>query len=122
MDISDFHKACSLIRHGKFDVLNDLLNQPDWTLPIDHKDDQGNTLLHISSQNGNKRMVKLCLRFGADVDIKNNIGQTPLHFAFGYGYSELGEYLIDKGADDSLRNVYGLTCYEGLREDSLEKL
>ena len=83
----EFQKACSLLRHGKFEELQELLNQPDWKISIDHKDDQGNTMLHIASQNGSKRMVKLCLRYWADVDARNNNGNTPLHFAFGYGYT-----------------------------------
>jgi ankyrin repeat protein len=122
MDTADFQRAASLLRHGKFVDLDELLNQPDWKLSIDHKDDQGNTLLHIAAQNGSKRMAKLCLRYGADIDTINNNGQTALHFAFGYGYDALGEYLVQKGANDSLRNRFGFTPYEGLREDSVKNL
>lgn len=122
MDVIDFQKACSLLRHGKFEELQDLIHQSDWNLSIDHKDDMGNTLLHISAQNGSKRMVKLCLRNGADINAMNKNGQTALHFAFGYGYSELGGYLVLKGADDTVRNTYGLTCYEGLNSESLASI
>jgi hypothetical protein len=117
----DFKKLSSLARHGKVSDAEELVNQPDWNVPIDFQDDQGNTLLHIAAQNGAKRLVKLCLRRGADLNAQNLNGQTALHFAFGYGYNEVGEYLVSKGADDSIVNRDKLTCYEGLgaRELSL---
>ena len=118
----DFKKVCSLCRHGKFGDIEDMMNHPDWSLSMDYQDDAGNTLLHIAAQNGNKRMVKLCLRRGADLNAQNMTGQTPLHFTYSYGYSDVGEYLIQKGADDSIRNKDGLTCYEGLSGDTVENL
>ena len=48
-----------------------MMNQPDWTLPIDAKDAPGNTLLSIACQNNNKRIAKLCLRRGADINTQN---------------------------------------------------
>lgn len=118
----DFKKICSLSRHGKYSDVEALINQIDWSLPIDYQDDCGNTLLHVVAQNGNKRCVKLCLRRGADINVQNLNGQTPLHFAFGYGYQEVGDYLLKKGADDSIRNKDGLTCYEGLGARELQLL
>jgi hypothetical protein len=119
---NDFKKLCSLCRHSKFGDAELLINQPDWSVPIDYQDEQGNSLLHIVAQNGNKRMVKLCLRRGALLNIQNLTGQTALHFAFGYGYAEVGEYLISKGADDSVVNKDGLTCFEGLGAKELSLL
>jgi hypothetical protein len=117
----DFKKVCSLCRHNKFGEVEDMMNHPDWSLGMDYQDDAGNTLLHIAAQNGNKRMVKLCLRRGAMLNTQNLNGQTPLHFAFAYGYTDVGEYLVGKGADDSVRNKDGLTCYEGLDAEEVEK-
>lgn len=118
----DFKKVCSLCRHGKFADIEDMMNHPDWSLSMDYQDDNGNTLLHIAAQNGNKRMVKLCLRRGAELNAQNMNGQTPLHFAYSYGYSDVGEYLVQKGADDSVKNKDGLTCYEGLSAEIIENL
>jgi ankyrin repeat protein len=119
---NDFKKLCSMCRHSKFADAEQLINQPDWKVPIDYQDDQGNTLLHVVAQNGNKRMMKLCLRRGAGLNIQNLSGQTPLHFAYGYGYADAGDYLLSKGADDTLRNADGLTCYEGLGAKELSLL
>ena len=60
-------------RHGKYREIEDAMNQPDWTLPIDYQDELGNTLLQIAVQNGNKRITKLCLRRGAEIN-KQNLG------------------------------------------------
>lgn len=118
----DFRKLCSLCRHGKFADAEQLINQPDWAVPVDFQDDQGNALLHVAAQNGSKRLVKLCLRRGASLDLQNLTGQTALHFAYGYDYKDLGQYLVDKGANDAIRNKDGLTCYEGLGARELAML
>ncbi|KAL7546371.1 hypothetical protein ACHAWF_009708 [Thalassiosira exigua] len=108
----EFKALCTLCRHGKYRELEEMINSPSWTLPIDHCDDSGNTLLMIACQNGNKRIAKLCLRRGSEINNQNLNGNTCLHFSYGYGFSDLGDYLISKGADDSLQNGNGLTCYE----------
>jgi hypothetical protein len=110
----DFADLCSFVRHGKYKEVEEKMNEPDWTLPIDYPDAVGNTLLMVACQNGNKRIAKLCLRRGSELNKQNINGQSCLHYAFGYGFEDLGEYLIDKGADDSLKNADNLTCYEGL--------
>ncbi|GMH87477.1 hypothetical protein TrVE_jg11590 [Triparma verrucosa] len=110
----DFAELCSYVRHGKYREVEEKMNEPDWTLPIDYPDAVGNTLLMVACQNGNKRIAKLCLRRGAELNKQNINGQSCLHYAFGYGFEDLGEYLIEKGADDSLKNADNLTCYEGL--------
>uniref|UniRef100_A0A7S4W490 ANK_REP_REGION domain-containing protein n=1 Tax=Ditylum brightwellii TaxID=49249 RepID=A0A7S4W490_9STRA len=84
-----FAELCSLIRHNKYRELEDIMNQPDWSLPIEYADDSGNTLLMISCQNGNKRIAKLCLRRGGEINKQNMNGQTCLHYAFGYGFGKL---------------------------------
>jgi len=119
---ADFERVCSLCRHSKFADVESLVNQPDWNVPVDYQNDMGNTLLHIVAQNGNKRLVKLCLRRGCNINLQNLTGQTALHFAYGYGYDELGDYLVSKGCDDSIKNKDGLTCYEGLGEAELNLL
>lgn len=115
----DFKKICSLCRHNKYTEVDQLINQPDWSLPIDYQDEMGNTLLHVASQNGNKRMIKIFMRRGISLDIQNLQGQTALHYLYGYGYNEVGDYLVKKGANDSIKNKFGLTCYEGLEGNSI---
>lgn len=114
-----FKQLSSSIRHGNYHEFELTLEEFGDTFPIDATDDVGNTLLMVSCQNGNKRMVKLCLRKGSDVNKQNTNGHTSLHYAFGYGFADLGAYLISKGADDTIANAEGLTCYEGLRMEDI---
>ena len=95
-------------------MVEEILDEPNWEIPIDFQDEFGNALLHIACQMGSKKLLKICLRRGANINIQNLKGQTPLHFAARYGYMSLVQYLVSKGADDSILNSAGLTCYEGL--------
>jgi alpha-tubulin suppressor-like RCC1 family protein len=99
----------SRARHGRYaDVLSALKNG----LPVDSRDTHDNTLLLIACQNGKKRIVKLCLRYGADLNAKNRAGNTALHFCFMYEHLELFDYLLGKGAGDEALNEDGQTCYD----------
>eukprot|EP00939_MAST-03C_sp_MAST-3C-sp1_P001418 g1418.t1 len=112
----------SLARHGRYDEIEELILGPDWALDIDEKDKNGNTLLHVSAQNGNKRIAKLALRHGANINEKNLNGNTVLHYCYEYDNEKLAEYLIGKGADDGIVNASGMTCYEGLSMEEIENL
>lgn len=110
----------SLARHGKISEVEDLLNR---AVPVNVRDRHGNTILSVACQNGLKKMAKLALRRGADINARNYKGNTPLHFCYAYGYGDtLGAYLTSKGADTSLKNHFGATCYEGLGEGGEAKL
>ena len=58
----------SFARHSRFEEVNDLLLRG---VPADIRDHNGNTLLCIACQNGNKRIAKAALRHGADINAKN---------------------------------------------------
>ncbi|CAK9004692.1 Acyl-CoA-binding domain-containing protein 6 [Durusdinium trenchii] len=118
----ELEQLFSWCRHGKYDEIDDFFSDPDCIFPVDTKDSLGNTLLSIAAQNGNKRIAKLCLRHGADINTQNLNGQTVLHYCLSYGFDSLSEYFMQKGADDSLLNADGLTCYEGLSLESVENM
>jgi len=46
-------------------------------LPVNVKDQHGNQCIHIAAQNGSKRMVKVCLRWGADINAQNVSARAP---------------------------------------------
>eukprot|EP00440_Ansanella_granifera_P043344 gb/GFBE01046985.1/.p1 GENE.gb/GFBE01046985.1/~~gb/GFBE01046985.1/.p1 ORF type:complete len:320 (+),score=39.59 gb/GFBE01046985.1/:1-960(+) len=81
----------------------------------DYADSFGNTLFHVACQNGNKRIAKLAIKYGGDMDAQNVKGHTGLHFLFSYGYPDIAEYFISKGADDQVVNEVGKTPREGIR-------
>jgi ankyrin repeat protein len=110
-------EMCSLARHNRVEELVSMLhrnNQVGNSISIDERDKYGNTVLTTACQNGLKKMAKLALRQGADINLRNfTSGNTPLHFCFKYGYGDtLGAYLISKGANDAARNHGGQSCYE----------
>ena len=81
-------------------------------VPIDLRDENGNQILTIGCQNNKKKIVKLALRYGADINSVNNSGNTALHFCAKYGLTSLSRYLISKGADPTIRNNEGRLCSE----------
>ncbi|DBA01803.1 TPA: hypothetical protein N0F65_002919 [Lagenidium giganteum] len=102
----------SAARHNRIDSVTYMLDQG---VSVNSKDEFGNTILAIACQNGLKRMAKLALRRGANINSQNFRGNTPLHFCFAYGYGEsLGGYLISKGADTTVTNNDGYVCYYGI--------
>ncbi len=76
-------------------------------MPVDARDAHGNTLLIVAAQNNGKRVVKLCLRHGADISATNSRGNTALHFAHAYGFLELASWLKSKGASVVQPNARG---------------
>ncbi|KAI0218101.1 Notch-regulated ankyrin repeat-containing protein [Lamellibrachia satsuma] len=68
-------------RHGKFNV--------------NFYDDDGQTALHQSCLGGNIELVKLLVRFGADVRLANRDGFNALHIAAYSGHQDIAVYLIN---------------------------
>lgn len=103
-------KAIFAARSGNVSELEAAIDT--FGVPLDARDENGNTLLILAAQQNDKRLVKLLLRRGADPNLLNHSGNSALHFCFGYSYTDLGEYLVQKGAKDDVTNKDGLTCYE----------
>lgn len=108
----DVEDIFSYARHGRVEGIERLL---DRGIPLNVRDEFGNTILLIACQNGNKRIAKAVLRRGADINARNHKGNTPLHYCYTYGYGDtLGQYLIQKGADYTIRNNAGKPVTEGI--------
>lgn len=136
----DVEDVFSYARHGRCEEIERLFAKG---LPVDVRNDHGNTVLIVACQNGNKRVAKAVLRRGANINARNHRGNTPLHYCYhckycpkfmsylpnltsflylffilflsldGYGDS-LGQYLISKGADPDARNNAGKTIDQGI--------
>ena len=74
----------------------------------DVADVQGNTLLHVACQNGNKRATRFLIKNGCNISATNHNMHTPLHYCYAYKYTDLAEYLEGKGADPCAVNSFGL--------------
>jgi hypothetical protein len=61
----------SLARHNRLEEVEALLNSG---IPVDILDAYGNTILHIACQNGLKKMAKVALRRGGNINAQNVSG------------------------------------------------
>ena len=114
-----YYDIFSYARHGHYENLEKLFLMG---INPDSKDIHGNTLLIIAAQNNNKRILKLCLRYGAQINMQNLMGNTALHFAKEYEYDTIYEYLIQKGADPKIKNLRGIEAQFGLYGEEDRKL
>ncbi|CAC5360780.1 unnamed protein product [Mytilus coruscus] len=57
------------------------------------------SLLHIACANGYKKVIKLLMKHGADMNIKDNLCWTPLHVASRFNQLETVKTLIKQKAD-----------------------
>ncbi|MFM9168216.1 MAG: ankyrin repeat domain-containing protein [Verrucomicrobiota bacterium] len=88
--------AADLARNGDAAGLAGLLKDG---LPVDARDEKGNTLLMLASYHGRAEVVKLLLDAGAATDLRNDKGQTPLGGVAFKGHVEIARLLLAAGAD-----------------------
>ena len=85
---------------------------------------EGTTCLHVAANVGSKRIIKLCLRNGMDLDTRDLRGRTPLHYLVEGSYpgqEVLLEYLVSKGSRRNAVDVIGNSILaEASRLDHLE--
>ena len=76
------HALIRAVITGDTETVVDLL---DRGIPIDTKDDEGESLLHWAALGGHVTTMRLLIRRGCDVDSVDGRGLTPLHWAAGMG-------------------------------------
>ena len=64
---------------------------------INTYDQEGQTALHQSCLDGNLELVKLLVKFGADIRLANRDGWSPLHIATWGGHQDIALYLVNGG-------------------------
>ncbi|CAB1444687.1 unnamed protein product [Pleuronectes platessa] len=67
----------------------------------------GMAALHEAVLTGNMEVVKLLVKYGADVHQRDEDGWTPLHMACSDGYPEIARYLLSIGASTEAENENG---------------
>lgn len=77
--------------------------------------------MHLAVSQEDEEMVKLLLKFGADVELANADNEKPLHWAVQSGSAEICRLLIDKGADIDAEDSLGATpLLWAVEQESLE--
>jgi len=74
----------------------------------------GNTALHIASQNGHLDIVNKLMAAGAPLNAQNGKGQTALHMSVEYDFYFVSKALVDKGADGNITNEDGNKAILGI--------
>jgi len=98
-------------------VLEEVQQYLDEGGDINRRTEEGQTLLHIATDNFQVDIMKLLLSRGADINARGYHGYTPLHIAVDNDCCTqsrpdnsratelpLAKLLIDSGADESLRD------------------
>ncbi|XP_029015075.1 protein phosphatase 1 regulatory subunit 27 [Betta splendens] len=67
----------------------------------------GMAALHEAVLTGNLEVVKLLMKYGADIHQRDEDGWTPLHMACSDGYPEIARYLLAMGASAEAENESG---------------
>jgi hypothetical protein len=71
---------------------------------------------------GHTAVARLLIEKGADPNAVNNKQNASLHYSISYGFADMTRFLIASGADEFATNLEGMTCYEGLTREDLDKL
>lgn len=78
-------------------------------VPLDTKDEHGDTGLTLAADLNNVESVVILIKFGANIEAADNSGQTALAIAANKGYIELAKTLAARGANVNSRDVVGRT-------------
>ena len=88
--------ALDAARHGDLEALEPMLEAG---MPVNLRDEKGNTLLMLAAYHGNPEVVWALLRRDAAADERNDRNQTPLAGVAFKGHLEVARLLLDAGAD-----------------------
>ena len=79
-------------------------------VPVDRRNRDGETALHVASRHENLDGVCSLLNAGADVDAISPHGWTPLRLACRYGHVAIARLLLEFGALVDKAGFYGWTA------------
>ncbi|KAJ8260555.1 hypothetical protein COCON_G00162780 [Conger conger] len=85
------------VKNGNTKELHSLLqNMTNCEFNVNSFGPEGQTALHQSVIDGNLELVKLLVKFGADIRLANREGWSALHIAAFGGHQDIVLYLITK--------------------------
>jgi hypothetical protein len=77
---------------------------------VNDKDENGKTLLHYASENGQIDIIKVLINVGAVIDAQDGGGRTSLFLASNADKKETVNVLLNKGADPNIKDSNGDTA------------
>lgn len=94
VDVSFQEVFLKAVRDGDATELQKILQRWEGVVNINFYDKEGQTALHWSCMDGNLELVKLLVKFGADIRLANRDGWSALHIAVYGGHQDIALYLI----------------------------
>ncbi|XP_077475656.1 protein phosphatase 1 regulatory subunit 27 [Stigmatopora argus] len=94
-----------VVRHGELEQIGRFIRTRK--VRIDTLFHSGMAALHEAVLSGNLEVVKLLVKYGADVHQKDKEGWTPLHMACSDSFPEIASYLLSLGASTEAENENG---------------
>ncbi|KAL3752179.1 hypothetical protein ACJRO7_012921 [Eucalyptus globulus] len=79
----------ALIDAARYGDMEDVTSLAAAGVPLDSRDDQGRTALHMAAANGHLSIVDYIISKGADVNAANAEKNTPLHWACLNGHVQV---------------------------------
>ncbi|KAL2132753.1 hypothetical protein VTI74DRAFT_3408 [Chaetomium olivicolor] len=91
----DHHAIFHAVTKGHREILRLLLQ---YNAPVNVRDSQGRTPLHLAVLHDREALAKLLLQHGADVNTRDSAGRTALHYAIDNGLATIVAVLLAYGA------------------------
>ncbi len=96
-------------KEGDLGLLKELLAEGT---AVDHRNFNGETVLHVAASRGDLTMVKFLVSKGADVNALTGKRWQPIHHAMRFEHPKVANYLISYKASVLAKTSDGLTALE----------
>ncbi|XP_022743549.1 serine/threonine-protein phosphatase 6 regulatory ankyrin repeat subunit B-like [Durio zibethinus] len=90
--------------------------------PLDCRDKEGRTPLHLAAAKGNIECAKLLVESGMDKNAKSNDGRTALYRAVVNGNRQMVKMLIEMDADPTIPDDRGRSAFDVARDKGHEEM
>ncbi|XP_043817401.1 protein VAPYRIN-like [Manihot esculenta] len=107
---------CELHVAIAFDRTDEVLDSLDSFGPLDLRDKEGRTPLHLAAGRGNIKCARVLVESGADKDAKSKDGWTALYRAAANGDHKMVEMLIEMGSDPTIADNHGRSAFDVARD------
>ncbi|XP_037072516.1 protein phosphatase 1 regulatory subunit 27-like [Pollicipes pollicipes] len=87
------------VRENDTEAVMAMLRRTSVDIEINRTNSAGLTALHQAALDGNLPVVRILVRFGADVNCRDEDSWTPLHAACSMGHHHVARFLVESGAD-----------------------